>query len=314
MKNAYIREKNMKSSSTNCNRVSEFSQMYFEDMRKRNYSGKTINSYEKSLKRFDCFLELNGISSVLDATSTLLEKFRASSLKDGLSTGTVALMTRVVKNFFTYLEGEGIIFENPARNLKAPSVEKKMGYVPGERDMRKLLSRPDPATFTGIRDRAILEVAYSTGVRLEELVGMKLSCIDLKNRALRIFGKGRKERTVPLTGKAGEWLEKYIARARRELLKENIDEERLWIDRCGKAMTGNALQGMLVRYSKEAGIRRISPHAVRRACATHMLRNGAHPVQIQMLLGHADLSTLSRYVNITLEEMKKTHAKSRAGK
>ena len=287
---------------------------FLKGMENRNYSVKSISSYEESLKRFDCFLELNGISSVQDVTFDLLEKFRASSLEDGLSAGTVALLTRVVKNFFGYLESEGIVFDNPARNLKAPSVEKKMGYVPSEKDMIKLLSRPNPVTLTGIRDRAILEVAYSTGIRLEELVTLKLSRVDLKNRVLRIFGKGGKERIVPLTGKAREWLEKYIAGARRELLKDNIDEERLWIDRRGKAMTDNAIQGMLVRYSKEAGIRRISPHSVRRACATHMLRNGAHPVQIQMLLGHADLSTLSRYVNITLEDMRKTHAKSKPGR
>jgi len=314
MKNAYIRGDNLNNQCHNRNAISKLVDTYFDDLRKHNYSEKTIYSYDSGLKRFLYFLGLNGVSEIQDVTLDLLDKYRASSLDEGLETGTVAMLLRVVKTFFKYLESEGVVFDNPACFLKLPKVEKKTQYVPSEEDMIKLIAQPHTITPTGIRDRTILEVAYSTGIRLEELTGLKLSSVDLKNKVLRVMGKGRKERIVPLTKAACEWLENYISGPRGELLKYNLNEDALWIGNHKKAMRHAALGVRIGEYSKEAGIRRISPHAIRRACATHMLRNGAHPVQIQMLLGHSDLSTLSRYLNITLEDMKKSHGKSGAGK
>jgi len=314
MKNAYIREKNVENLCHNRNAISKLMDTYFDDMRKHNYSEKTICSYDSGLRRFLYFLGVNGVSEIQDVTLDLLEKYRVSSLDEGLKTGTVAMLLRVVKTFFKYLESEGIIFDNPTYSLKLPKVEKKMQYVPSEEDMIKLIAQPYTVTPTGIRDRAILEVAYSTGIRLEELTGLKLSSVDLKNKVLRVMGKGKKERIVPLTKAACKWLENYVSGSRQELLKYNLNEDALWIGNHKKSMSHAALGVRIGEYSKEAGIRRISPHAIRRACATHMLRNGAHPVQIQMLLGHSDLSTLSRYLSITLEDMKKSHGKSRAGR
>ena len=314
MENAYIEEKNIENNMHNRNSVSKVMDSYFEDLRKHNYSEKTIYGYDFALRRFLSFLGANGVSEIQDVTSDLLDKYRASSLAEGLGTGTVAMLLRVVKTFFKYLESEGTIFDNVAYSLKLPKVEKKMQYVPSEEDMIKLIAQPNTVMPMGIRDRAILEVAYSTGIRLEELTGLKLSSVDLKNKVLRVMGKGRKERSVPLTKAACKWLENYVSGARRELLKYNLNEDALWIGNHKKAMSHAALGVRIGEYSKEAGIRRISPHAIRRACATHMLRNGAHPVQIQMLLGHSDLSTLSRYLSITLEDMKKSHSKSKAGR
>ena len=314
MKNTYIREKNIENQCHNRNAISKLIDTYFEDLRKHNYSKNTINGYDSGLKRFLYFLGVNGVSEIQDVTLDLLDKYRASAFEEELTTGTIAMLLRVVKTFFKYLESEGIIFDNPAYHLKLPKVDKKMQYVPSEKDMIKLIAQPYTATTMGIRDRAILEVAYSTGIRLEELTGLKLSSVDLKNKVLRVMGKGKKERVVPLTRAACKWLEDYVSGARRELLKYNLNEDALWIGKHKKGMSHAALGVRIGEYSKEAGIRRISPHAIRRACATHMLRNGAHPVQIQMLLGHSDLSTLSRYLSITLEDMKKSHGKSRPGK
>lgn len=313
-KKTYIREKNSAQAWCSHNRLSQLAGQYLDDLRRHRYSEKTVYSYETALRRLLYFLDGEGIGGVADIRSGDLEKFRERGLAEGLAPGTVGMLVRVVRCFFGYLESAGIIFDNPAGGLKAPKTEKVMGHVPSEEDMVKLLAQPDTATVTGIRDRAILELAYSTGIRLEELTGLTLSGVDLANRTLRVFGKGSRERTVPLTKQACRWLKRYLSGPRGELLRYNPDEDALWIGKHKKAMSHGALGVRIGEYSKQAGVRRISPHAVRRACATHMLRNGAHPVQVQMLLGHSDLRTLSRYINVSLEDMKKTHGRSRAGK
>ena len=313
-KNAYIGKEKVRDFWHNRSSISKLVRNYFADLRKHGYTERTIDNYDVTLRCLAAFLNLEKITEISDVTLEVLERFREESLKKGLATGTVEIRIRIVKTFFKYLESEGIIFDNPAFYLKTPRVVKVLQYVPSEEDMKKLLAQPDPATPMGIRDRAILEVAYSTGIRLEELTGLKLSGVDLRNGVLRVFGKGRKERTVPLTGTACYWLERYLSGARGELLKYNLNEEALWIGKHKEAMSHGALGVRIGQYSRKAGIRRISPHAIRRACATHMLRNGAHPVQIQMLLGHSDLCTLSRYIDISLEDMRKSHAGSGAGR
>ena len=312
--NAYIREKSVEERCDNRSSISKLIDIYLSDMRKHNYSGKTVYSYRLSLGSLLSFLEDAGVREISDVTSEILEKYRARRLAAGLEAGTVALNVGVIKTFFRYLDGEGVIFDNPACGLKAPRDEKRMGHVPSEEDMRKLLASPDISTSMGIRDRAILEVAYSTGIRLEELTGLRLSSVDLKNKTLRIFGKGRRERIAPLTRAAAKWLEKYLSGPRGELLRYNLDEDALWIGMHKGMMSHAALGVRIGEYSKAAGVRRISPHAIRRACATHMLRNGAHPVQIQMLLGHAQMRTLSRYISVNLGDVRKTHAKSGVGR
>ena len=312
-KNAYIKE----SAEERCNNRSSISKlidMYLSDLRKHNYSGRTVCGYRQSLENFLVFLDTEGVLEISDVTSEILEKYRGWRLSAGMRPGTVALNVGVIKTFFGYLDGEGVIFDNPALGLKAPRDEKRMGHVPSEEDMGKLLARPDVSTAMGIRDRAILEVAYSTGIRLGELTGLRLSSVDLKNKTLRVFGKGRRERIAPLTRAAAKWLEKYLSGPRGELLKYNLDEDALWIGTHRRMMSHAALGVRIGGYSKAAGVRRISPHAIRRACATHMLRNGAHPVQIQMLLGHSEMRTLSRYISVNRGDVRKTHAKSGPGR
>ena len=311
--NAYI-EESVEERCNNRSSISKLIEMYISDLRKHNYSGKTVYSYRQSLENLLSFLDAEGVREISDVTSCALEKYRGWRLSAGMRPGTVALNVGVIKTFFGYLDGEGVIFDNPALGLKAPRDEKRMGHVPSEEDMGKLLARPDVSTAMGIRDRAILEVAYSTGIRLGELTGLRLSSVDLKNKTLRVFGKGRRERIAPLTRAAAKWLEKYLSGPRGELLKYNLDEDALWIGTHRRMMSHAALGVRIGGYSKAAGVRRISPHAIRRACATHMLRNGAHPVQIQMLLGHSEMRTLSRYISVNLGDVRKTHAKSGPGR
>jgi integrase/recombinase XerD len=181
--------------------------------------------------------------------------------------------------------------------------------------MKALLSQPDISRPTGIRDRAVLEVFYSTGARLEELCGMNVHDADLKQGRIRITGKGNKERAVPMGRQAVYWTERYLKDVRPGFLRKRPDEPALWLGVAGKRINPLIVERFIRRYGEKAGIKHpVTPHTLRRACATHMLRGGAHPVQIQMLLGHASLRILSRYLKVTITDMMKTHARGKPGK
>jgi len=188
--------------------------------------------------------------------------------------------------------------------------------------MEAWLSIPDTTTARGIRDRAILEVLYSSGLRIGELLSMKVDPPDLDHRQLRVIGKGNQERVVPLGRHAIHWLEKYLAEARpvfaayhRRLPQpqQKAADTALWLARYGGALTRKAVWMLLYRYAMRNHLPRLTPHSLRRACATHLLRHGAHPMDIQTLLGHADARSLSHYLRLTITDLKETHASSQPG-
>jgi integrase/recombinase XerD len=189
---------------------------------------------------------------------------------------------------------------------------RRLQSVPSREEVRKLLEQPDTETAVGIRDRAILEVLYGTGIRREELLKLKVSSVDLKENTLRVNGKGGRQRIVPLGKTAAHWLQRYIEKARTEL-DPSEDVEALRISQHGEPMSYWALPVIMRKYVKAVGIPSLSPHSLRRACATHMLQNGAHPVELQMLLGHASLTHLSQYLRLSISELRKTHAATKPG-
>lgn len=181
--------------------------------------------------------------------------------------------------------------------------------------MENLLTQPDISKPTGIRDRAVIEIFYSTGSRLEELTGMNVYDTDLKQGRAKITGKGNKQRVVPMGKQAVFWTDKYLKEIRPKFLRKRPDVHALRLGFQGKRINPLIVERFISEYGKNAGIKRpVTPHAIRRACATHMLRGGAHPVEIQMLLGHASLQILSRYLKVTITDMMKTHAKRKPGK
>ena len=190
-----------------------------------------------------------------------------------------------------------------------------MQPVPTEAEMKKLLSLPDVLTPVGMRNRAMLEVMYSTGVRRGELLGMTLFDPDYDRGTVRVCGKGRKDRMLPLGKHALHWLRQYTREARPKMVKDQIDVRALWVSKDGDPLSGIRVDQMIRQHVARAGIKkRISAHSIRRACATHMLAHGAHPVQIQMLLGHSSLQTLSQYLQVGIRDMMKTHYQTRPGK
>lgn len=293
--------------------INELLAEYLQSMKSRNYCRKSIKTYNGSLKKFILFLSGHGIIRIQDVTPGDLEKYQLSLIERDYSAATSTLYFRCVRDFFKYLEKAQHIFTNPAGDIVVRKLGRKLQPVPTEEEVRRLLVQPDVTTPKGIRDRAYLEMFYSTGIRLEELSGLRLYDPIIKQGRLRVFGKGRKERVVPIGSKALFWLRKYVKDVRTKLQKDP-DEQALWLGLRGGPLHILKIQQDIRRYAEQAGIQtHITAHALRRACATHMLRNGAHPVQIQMFLGHATLDNLSQYLRVTITDMTKMHRRSKPG-
>jgi len=296
-------------------RIDKLVAAHLDAMRARKYSVKTIKAYAGPLNRFVLYLAERGIERVQDVTSRDIEQYQLALLDHGFKEATQSGYLRAVRDFFKYLEKSQHIFTNPAAELTIGRGCRDLQPVPTEADVKRLLAQPDLSKPVGVRDRAILETLYSTALRLEELVSLNVYDPIMKQARLRVLGKGSKERVVPLGKQAVRWLKLYLKDVRPGWIKDP-DESALWLGvRGGRRLHPIQIQHDIKQYSEEAKTSvPISAHALRRACATHMLRNGAHPVQIQMLLGHATLGTLSQYLRVTITDMMKMHKGSRLGR
>jgi len=286
---------------------------FLDTLRQRRQSESTLQSACFAFTHLSDFLQTAG-KALPDITADDLDCFRRSMIDQGLAAMTADLILRHVRRLFRWLAKTGQIFLDPTAGWSLPKPDRPLLKVPTGKQVTKLLALPDLTRPRGVRDRALIETAYATGARLEELCGMTIFDPDLDHGLLRVMGKGRKERMLPLGRQAVHWLRQYIRDARTKLTQGRLNEERLWLGTGGRPISGAGIRMMLRQYTRYAGLPHISPHALRRACATHMLRNGAHPVQIQLLLGHADMTTLSQYLRLTIRDIQAMHAASKPGK
>ena len=294
---------------------------YLTELLQRKYSPKTIKTRRYPLRRFFSFLAAcgivgnNGKVPIREVNAELLDKFRLELVRDDFSGNSLFTYLATVRGFFAYLEEEGLIFANPAAKLRIPKIRKHTMHVPSVAEVQRLLAAVEPCTNLGIRDRAMIETAYSCALRLNEIVPLKLAALNLDKATLRVLGKGSRERVLPLGSGAGKWLKLYIREARPALIRDKqIGNEHLWLSATGRALPAKTYQQMLHRYAEKAGLAgKVTGHTLRRACATHMLANGASPVVIQHLLGHASLQHLGSYLDIPVSEIRQTHNNSRVG-
>ncbi|TVM03332.1 MAG: hypothetical protein CV087_05555 [Candidatus Brocadia sp. WS118] len=284
-------------------------------LRKKKFSPKTVEIRERVIVDLFWYLRARGLDRLADVQLSDLDDYRAHIMDRGFNINSVNSYLWSIRKFFEFLDESQLIFHNPAHSLLIPRPNRRMQPVPTEQEMKQLLSVPDVLTPVGVRDRAILEVMYASGVRRGELLGMKIFDPDFERGMIRVVGKGRKERVVPLGKHALYWLKEYIKDSWNKLVKTRVDTHALWVSKDGTAVSGVRVDQMIRGYVKKAGIvKSISAHSLRRACATHMLMNGAHPVQLQMLLGHASLESLSQYLQIGIRELMQTHHKTRLGR
>ncbi len=267
-------------------------------------SAHTGRSYLGDLEQFDQFL---GDRSLAAVDHQVLRAFLAHLQKEGLTKTSMARKLSAVRSFFKYLNREGILTANPARLVATPRREKRLPAVLTIDDAARLMDAPADAAGTEVtlRDQAVLETLYSTGIRASELVGMNLQDIDRHDRLVRIRGKGRKERVVPVGQKALEMIDRYHQR------RKTAPSDAVFTGPGGNRLTVRTVQRILEKYRKILGFaQKASPHTLRHSFATHMLESGADLRAIQELLGHASLSTTQRYTHLNLASLMDTYDKA----
>jgi integrase/recombinase XerD len=268
----------------------------------------TLDSYRSDLGQLALWLAKSAHEPVLDVRETTLTAFvahlsretRASSQSRYLST---------LRRFYRWQLGRGRITTDPTLKLANPTRPSRLPKVMSEKQVDSLLAAPDADSALGLRDRAMLETLYATGLRVSELVNLKLHEIGFNEGVLRALGKGSKERLVPLGEQAIDWLGRYLNEARPEILKGR-QSDALFVTARGGAMTRQAFWQLIKRYAAVAGIapEKLSPHVLRHAFATHLLNHGADLRVVQLLLGHADISTTQIYTHVARERLKSLHA------
>ena len=276
----------------------------------RNYSAHTILSYETDLLSLVQFLRKEGIKSFDSVHKETLRSFIGSLLDKGFSQRSIARKIASMRSFFKYLRRQKIIDGNPALVLITPKVGKRLPSFLDEESIQRLLLLPDRTTPNGKRDAAILELFYSTGIRLSELIGLNVGDLKQKEGVIKVKGKGRKERIVPIGRKALEAINDYLKERNKLSINANIklDERPLFIIREGRRIYPQAVGRMVRKYiAKVSEIEKKSPHVLRHSFATHLLNHGADLLTVKELLGHESLSTTQVYTHVSSEQMKKVY-------
>jgi integrase/recombinase XerD len=274
----------------------------------RGLAENTIQAYSSDLIRFIRFLDRRKVD-LLHASREDLSRFAATLNKMGLSGRTIGRNISAVKMLYRFLSVEGLVEKNPARTLETPKLSRRLPEVLNLGEVDQLLSRPDSITPKGMRDRAMLELLYATGLRVTELVSLRLQNVNLEAGYVRTFGKGSKERIVPVGEKALAAIRDYLANGRAHLIKNSVSPS-LFLNMRGKAMTRQGFWKVIKQHGKDAKIvKRISPHSLRHSFASHLLERGADLRSVQVMLGHADISTTQIYTHVTREKLKEIHEK-----
>lgn len=269
-------------------------------------SQNTVLAYKTDLKKFERWL-VETEKSVLHLQRSDIEDFQWSLIQVGLSNRSVARVFSTLKRFYAYLVQQHLIQTNPTELLTSPKITQKIPSVLSEGQILDLLNAPDLSTALGIRDKAILETMYATGLRVSELVTLPFEQVSLSAGLVQVTGKGNKERIVPLGELAIDAIQVYLKDS-RPLLVNNKWVESLFVSRLGRTMTRQTLWHRVKILSDQAGIQaNLSPHGLRHAFATHLINHGADLRAVQLLLGHSDLSTTQIYTHVAKERLQKIH-------
>ncbi len=268
----------------------------------------TLAAYRNDLAHFAGWLEKERKHVLNVAVSGDIEAYLAWRFSQHAQPRSAARYTSTLKRFYRYLLRENLIAADPTLNLDSPKLPRSLPKTLTEDDVERLLDTADTNTPLGLRDRAMLETLYATGVRVSELVGLKLTAVNVNDGVLRVTGKGNKDRLVPLGEESVQWLRRYLAASRPLLLDKQLCDE-VFVTTRGAGMTRQAFWYLIKRHALAAGITRpMSPHTLRHAFATHLLNHGADLRVVQMLLGHSDISTTQIYTHVARERMKLLHA------
>ncbi|MDO8263589.1 MAG: site-specific tyrosine recombinase XerD [Gallionella sp.] len=279
--------------------------LWLEDGLSRN----TLDSYRRDLSKFAAWLEKQRDASILQTTHgdiqgylahlVTVQKAKPSSTGRNISS---------LKRLFRYLLRQGKIATDPTLQIDTPKLPRNLPKSLTEQDVERLLEAPDNQTPLGLRDRTMFEVLYATGLRVSELVTLRITQVSMDMGVVRVMGKGSKERLVPLGEEALDWLRRYLADGRGVLLGKQMSDA-MFVTARGEGMTRQLFWYLIKKHAKHGGLNKsLSPHTLRHAFATHLLNHGADLRVVQMLLGHADISTTQIYTHVARERLKQLHA------
>ena len=279
--------------------------LWLEDGLARN----TLDSYRRDLQQFAGWLEHRSGTDLLAADQALIQDYLAHKFRTKARASTAARLLSTLKRFYRHALRQNTIKSDPTLRIDTPKLPRPLPKTLTEADVEGLLAAPALNQPLGLRDRAMLEMLYASGLRVSELVTLKVPQVSRDMGVVRVMGKGSKERLVPLGEEALSWLERYLKEARPALLGSKTSDA-LFVTTRAAVMTRQAFWHLLKRYALLAGLHKpISPHTLRHAFATHLLNHGADLRVVQLLLGHADISTTQIYTHVAQERMKQLHAK-----
>ena len=284
----------------------------------KNQSPATIETYLRGIKPFFVYLLKNGIDDVREVTKDMISDYQHYLIRYTFDDGrrytmnTVTVKLRSIKRFFEYLEDARKILFNPAERIRMPDLGERLpSNIITKEEVKKILNAPNTSTLIGIRDKMILELLYSTGIRLEELYNLTIYDVEYRSGYLRVTkGKFAKDRVVPIGNVCCKYVKEYINKVRPILTKKSKDERALLVGKCGRKLNKQIIPHIIKDYAKKAGInRRVTVHTWRHTFASHLLSNGAGITHVQKLLGHSRLDVTKIYTKVTPKEVKAMHQK-----
>lgn len=266
----------------------------------RGLSKNTVNSYQLDLNQFVEYLDKEKISDWPE-DPLVIDSYLAKQRDEGKKTSTISRGITTLRRFYRYLLRQHILVVDPLIQIDTPKQEKRLPLALSQKEVSELLAQPNLNTATGLRDRAILELLYATGMRVSELINLKETDLHTDLKIIRVLGKGSKERLVPATDFALNWVDKYLKEVRDPaLLKKGVACDFLFLNNRAGQLTRQAVWQSIKKYSKLARIDKdITPHTLRHTFATHLLENGADLRVVQEILGHSDISTTQIYTNLS---------------
>ena len=298
----------MNKSLTCADAIQKFLQYLMDE---RHFSEHTVKAYNSDLQSLLTYLNEENITLIKDVEYFILRGYVANLFDKEYSKSTIERNIASLKSFYKFLIKKGFLEENPAKQLKFPRKEKKLFNVFNIDDIFLLLSKPDRSEIAGLRDALILELLYATGLRVSELINLNISDIDFTGKRLRVLGKGKKERIIPLSDYHIDLITDYIKRRSTLCRNKEIIGNQLLINKHGGRLTDRSVRRILEKYLTLCGLPLLySPHTIRHTFATHLLENGADLRSIQELLGHSSLSTTEKYIHLNLVKLLDTYDKT----
>lgn len=276
----------------------------------RGLAQNTLESYGRDLRYFQQYLENNRLTFATGSTNEIIRTYLDELKKQGKAVSTISRNLAALKSFYQYLLKEQYLDADPASKIESPKLEKKLPQVLSVQQVELLLKQPNINLPAGLRDKAMLELLYATGIRVSELITINVNDVNLELGYIKCFGRGAKERVVPLGSIASKCVTQYLRKGRTALVRSK-QEEAMFVNHHGRRLTRQGFWKIIKKYALEAQIdQKITPHTLRHSFATHLLENGADLRSVQEMLGHADISTTQIYTHVTKNRLKEVYDKA----